>query len=244
MKRSSIIMVLTIILAGSFFLENPITAESETARTDKRMRMVDILKIGSPLSRPVLEALRTVPRHRFVPEEYRDWAYEIRPLPIGHKQTISAPDIVAIMTDYLQIDSADTVLEIGTGSGYQAAVLAEIVDHVYTIEIVEPLAERARHILDTLGYDNVTVRAGDGYVGWPEHAPFNAIIVTAAPPKIPQPLKDQLAEGGRMVIPVGTDYQELLLLEKIDGEIKQTPIVPVRFVPMTGDSIMPKQTED
>lgn len=191
---------------------------------------------GRDISDPrVLAAMRTVPRHELVPENVRRLAYADRPLPIGHRQTISQPFIVAFMTEQLHPELSDRVLEIGTGSGYQAAVLAELVDEVYTIEIVEPLAHRATADLARLGYENIHVRAGDGYLGWPEAAPFDAIIVTCAPEDIPTPLVEQLAEGGRMIIPVGPDggVQELVLLEKRDGKMKQRDILAVRFVPMT-----------
>lgn len=186
----------------------------------------------------VLAIMRKVPRHEFVPAEYRHQAYEDHPLPIGYGQTISAPHIVAFMTDQLKLKATDVVLEIGTGSGYQAAVLAELVKQVYTIEIVEPLAKRAAEDLKRLGYKNVTVKAGDGYKGWVEHAPFDAVIVTCAPDHIPQPLVDQLKEGGRMVIPVG-DFgaQELYLLAKKGGKVEKTAVLPVVFVPMTGEGV-------
>ncbi|UCD16544.1 MAG: protein-L-isoaspartate(D-aspartate) O-methyltransferase [Candidatus Zixiibacteriota bacterium] len=183
----------------------------------------------------VLTAMRRVPRHVFVPEKYRREAYRDGPLPIGHDQTISQPYIVAVMTELLRLDSSSKVLEIGTGSGYQAAILAEISDSVYTIEIIEALAVGADSLLDSLGYTAVQVRAGDGYRGWPEKAPFDAIIVTAAPPRIPEPLVDQLKIGGRMVVPVGDFSQDLILItKKEEGVIKQS-IFPVRFVPMTGE---------
>ncbi len=182
----------------------------------------------------VLAAMKKVPRHLFVPPEEAGEAYEDTPLPIGYEQTISQPYIVALMTELLALEPADKVLEIGTGSGYQSAVLAELVDRVYTIEIVKPLGERARELLGRLGYRNVEVRIGDGYKGWPEEAPFDAIIVTAAPETIPRPLVDQLAEGGRMVIPVGKFVQELVLLEKTGGKIRKRSVTSVRFVPMVG----------
>jgi protein-L-isoaspartate(D-aspartate) O-methyltransferase len=184
----------------------------------------------------VLEALGAVPRHEFVPEGQRRHAYEDRPLPIGHAQTISQPYVVAVMTEVLRVGADDKVLEIGTGSGYQAAVLAKLAREVYSIEIVEPLAERARSDLKRLGYDNVHVRAGDGYQGWPEHAPFDAIIVTAAPDHVPQPLVDQLAVGGRLVIPVGRFFQELILIEKDAEGVRRQKLMGVRFVPMTGEA--------
>lgn len=186
----------------------------------------------------VMQVMGRVARHRFVPPERAPSAYDNRPLPIGHGQTISQPLIVALMTDLLQVQPDMTVLEIGTGSGYQAAVLAELVRQVYSIEIVEPLANEAATRLKTLGYKNVTVRAGDGYQGWPAHAPFDRIIVTAAAPKVPPPLLAQLKSGGRMVIPVGEsfDVQQLVVIEKShDGTIRSRPALPVRFVPLTGD---------
>ena len=186
----------------------------------------------------VLTAMHTVPRHEFVPMEHRPSAYDDQPLPIGHHQTISQPFIVAFMTEQLKPQPADRVLEIGTGSGYQAAILSGLVKQVFTIEIVEPLAKRAEADLRRLGYTNVFVKAGDGYKGWPEHAPFDAIIVTCAPDQVPQPLIDQLRDGGRMVIPVGPDggVQELYLLEKRGGEVKKHSVLPVRFVPMTREA--------
>jgi protein-L-isoaspartate(D-aspartate) O-methyltransferase len=182
----------------------------------------------------VLDAMRAVPRHRLVPPRLADWAYTDRPLPIGQGQTISQPYIVAFMTAAIQPDSTDRVLEVGTGSGYQAAVLAEIVDSVYTVEIVPELARTARVRLDSLGYDNVVVREGDGYAGWPERAPFDAIVITAAPTDIPPPLLDQLAPGGRMVLPVGPvdAVQRLTLVTKNDdGSVTRERLMPVRFVP-------------
>jgi len=182
----------------------------------------------------VLRAMRTVPREKFVPKELRNSAYDDRPLPIGYGQTISQPFIVALMTEQLQLKPSQRVLEIGTGSGYQAAVLSALVAEVYTIEIVRPLAERSEAVLRELGYKNVQVKAGDGYKGWPEHAPFDAIIVTAAPDHVPRPLVEQLKEGGRMVIPVGKNSsQELYLLEKREGQVRQTAVIPVKFVPLT-----------
>jgi protein-L-isoaspartate(D-aspartate) O-methyltransferase len=186
----------------------------------------------------VLEAMGRVPRHELVPAALRGEAYGDYPLPIGYEQTISQPYIVAFMTEALMPRAGDRVLEVGTGSGYQAAVLAELVAEVYTIEIVEPLGLRASEDLARLGYRNVHVRIGDGYQGWPEHAPFDAIIVTCAPEAVPQPLVDQLREGGRMIIPVGEpgQGQELYLLEKRGGKVLRRAILPVRFVPMTGEA--------
>ena len=182
----------------------------------------------------VLDALRRVPRHRFVPISLRQEAYTDRPLPIGHRQTISQPYIVALMTELIRPEPNTRVLEIGTGSGYQAAVLGESTKEVYTIEIVPELARESAALLEELGYGNVHVRAGDGFDGWPEQAPFDAVVVTAAPARIPQPLLDQLAPGGRLVIPVGTDYQELVLVERTEDGFRRRSVTPVRFVPMTG----------
>ena len=209
-----------------------------------RARMV-AEQLASPergiTNRRVLKAMGEVPRHEFVPAELRSLAYSDRPLPIGHDQTISQPYIVAFMTEQLAPKPADRVLEIGTGSGYQAAVLARLVAEVYSIEIVTPLAERATADLARLGFRNVTVKAGDGYQGWKEHAPFDAVIVTCAPDHIPQPLVEQLKEGGRLIIPVGTlAEQRLYLLEKRDGKITERAVLPVRFVPMTGGGVKPK----
>ena len=186
----------------------------------------------------VLAALGRVPRHEFVPEEYRRYAYQNRPLPIGHGQTISQPYIVAIMTDLIEPDREDIVLELGTGSGYQAAVLAELVKKVYSIEIVPELAEVSPRVLARLGYENVQTRLGDGYDGWQAHAPFDAIVVTAAAGHVPPPLIDQLKLGGRMIIPVGSPFsvQHLMLVTKsAAGEIRSRQVLPVSFVPLTGD---------
>jgi len=194
---------------------------------------------GRPrLSEAVMTAMGRVPRHRFVPALQEVFAYENRPLPIGEGQTISQPFLVALMTDLLDPKPGDTVLEVGTGSGYQAAVLAELVAKVYTIEIVEPLGRRAMQLLEQLGYRNVEARIGDGYNGWPEAAPFDSIVVTAAPAEVPKPLIDQLKPGGRMVIPAGGshDRQDLLLVEKQpDGTATTKRTLPVRFVPLTRD---------
>jgi protein-L-isoaspartate(D-aspartate) O-methyltransferase len=184
----------------------------------------------------LLAALRKVPRHLFVPPEEQDEAYNDYPLAIGHAQSISQPYVVAYMTEALELKPRDRVLEIGTGSGYQAAILAELVAEVYSIEIVEPLAKQAEARLRRLGYSNVQVRAGDGYRGWPEAAPFDAIIVTAAPGHVPQPLVDQLREGGRMVLPLGQWDQELVRLRRTREGIRREYLLPVRFVPMTGEA--------
>lgn len=191
---------------------------------------------GQRIGRPVLEAMRQVPRHLFVPEALRARAYEDRALPIGNQQTISQPYIVALMTDLLATGPDQIVLEVGTGSGYQAAVLSRLVRHVYSLEIIAPLAAEAAGRLSGLGYRNVTVRHGDGYMGWPEAGPFDAIMVTAGADHIPQPLVDQLKPGGRLVIPVGSSAanQQLVLLQKDrQGRIRTQQILPVAFVPFT-----------
>lgn len=187
----------------------------------------------------VLEAMRKVPRHLLVPEKIRSYAYEDRPLPIGEGQTISQPYIVAYMTELIDPKPNMRVLEIGTGSGYQAAVLAEIVKEVYTIEIMEGLGKRAQRDLKSMGYKNIHVRIGDGYKGWPEESPFDAIIVTAAPEEIPQPLLDQLAEGGRLIIPVGQEgkVQKMVMARKVKGKIKTSYLSNVMFVPFLRDTL-------
>ena len=187
------------------------------------------------LDEKVMQAMAMAPRHEFVPHSLREFAYLNNPLPIGEGQTISQPYIVALMTHLMNVDEDAVVLEVGTGSGYQAAILSRLVNHVYTIEIIEMLGKRAENTLAHLGYDNVTVKIGDGYAGWKEHAPFDAIIVTAAPEEVPQPLIEQLKTGARMVIPVGPQhgYQSLQVLEKQEtGEVKITDILPVGFVPL------------
>jgi len=189
----------------------------------------------------VLAVMAKVPREEFVPPESRAVTYEDGPLPIGHGQTISQPYIVAFMTEQLRPKASDRVLEIGTGSGYQAAILAGLVKDVYTIEIIEALAKDAEATLQRLGYKNVHVKVGDGYRGWPEYAPFDAITVTCAPDHVPQPLIDQLKEGGRMIIPVGGfGNQELYFLEKKNGQLQRRAVLPVRFVPMAGEAVKRK----
>ena len=203
----------------------------------QRLQMVQLQLAARDITdTKVLDAMAKVPRHQFVPTQYRNESYYDGPLSIGLGQTISQPYIVALMTQLAHIDSTSKVLEIGTGSGYQAAVLASLVDHVYTIEIVEPLCCRAESTLTQLGYGNVSVKCGDGYRGWPEAAPFDAIVVTAAPDHIPQPLIDQLKVGGRMVIPVGDHNQDLLLITKTEKGSTTRAVIPVRFVPMTGEA--------
>jgi len=191
------------------------------------------------LSDQVIQVMRKVPRHEFVPAQYQAQAYQNRPLPIGNNQTISQPFIVALMTELAAVNEDSVVLEIGTGSGYQAAVLAELAQHVYTIEIIEVLGRTAESVLQRLGYNNVTVRIGDGYLGWAEAAPFDVILVTAAPEQVPQPLLDQLKVGGRMIIPVGMQgqTQSLRVIEKsANGEISERDVLPVGFVPLTRDN--------
>ncbi|MCD6094271.1 MAG: protein-L-isoaspartate(D-aspartate) O-methyltransferase [Candidatus Omnitrophica bacterium] len=183
----------------------------------------------------VLNAMRKIKRHLFVPQEYRHLAYIDSPLPIGEGQTISQPYIVALMSELLSLSGKERVLEIGTGSGYQAAILAELAAEVYTIEILPSLAQKAEKLLRSLGYENIKVKCGDGYLGWEEYAPFDAIIVTCAPEQIPPALIEQLKEGGKMVIPLGERYQELKLIKKKDGKIEIESIIPVRFVPMQRD---------
>jgi len=190
----------------------------------------------------VLVAMRSVPRHRFVPSDYREASYNDSPLPIGEGQTISQPYIVALMSELLEVGPGDKVLEIGTGSGYQAAVLAAMGVEVFSVEIRQGLCERAEAVLAELGYDGVHVRCGDGYGGWPEEAPFAGVIVTAAPDRIPQPLIDQMAVGARMVIPLGDFYQQLMVIRKTDDGVEERSVIPVRFVPMTGE--IERQGED
>ena len=230
-------------VAGSRLGAQP-AADPHAARRAAMVEVIreDVVATSSYLGRSaldarVLDAMGTVPRHRFVPAELVEHAYENRPLAIGHGQTISQPYIVAIMTDLLDLEPGDRALEVGTGSGYQAAVLAELVDSVYTMEIVPPLAERSAALLTELGYENVTTRLADGYHGWPEAAPFDAIVVTAAATHVPPPLVEQLAAPGRMILPVGSRFmvQQLVLVTKsADGEITLDQLLPVRFVPLTG----------
>lgn len=187
----------------------------------------------------VLAAMRKVPRHKFVPEKYRDAAYDDRPLPIGEGQTISQPYMVGLMTELLEPKKSDVMLEIGTGSGYQAAILGELCKEVYTIEIIDALTRRAIKTLKNLGYKNVHAKTGDGWLGWPEHAAYDGIVVTCAAPKVPPPLVEQLKEGGRLVIPVSTEafgpWQELMRYRKVKGKLQEERIIPCAFVPMTGD---------
>jgi len=237
--------ILTACRAGTIDGEGVVSAELPTSAPEdewarKRHQLVDRYIAGRDITdERVLDAMRTVPRHEHVPRLLRSKAYEDHPLPIGHDQTISQPYIVALMTQLLAVGPEDTVLEIGTGSGYQAAVLGKVAKEVHTIEIVQPLCEASRALLVEQGYDNVSVHCGDGYQGWPDAAPFAGIIVTAAPDHIPQPLVDQLAPGGNMVIPVGPAgwSQELKVLTKgEDGAVTERTVAPVAFVPMTGEA--------
>jgi protein-L-isoaspartate(D-aspartate) O-methyltransferase len=239
------VLLMSVLLAGWLGGAPPAARDNDYAQ--QRQRLVETVEahvretsdyLGrARLDARVMKAIGTVPRHEFVPAHLRDRAYENRPLPIGHSQTISQPYIVAIMTDLLELTPQHRVLEIGTGSGYQAAILAALIEQVYSIEIIEPLGEAARERLARLGFDKVQVRIGDGYYGWEEHAPFDAIVVTAAASHVPPPLIKQLKPGGRMIIPVGSHFmtQQLLLVTKsINGEVRTQQILPVAFVPLTG----------
>jgi protein-L-isoaspartate(D-aspartate) O-methyltransferase len=210
--------------------------------SDARERMVrEQIESRGVRDARVLAAMRKVERHRFVPEALQHWAYADQPLPIGHGQTISQPYIVAFMTESLELKPSDRVLEIGTGSGYQAAILAELCREVYSIEIVEPLSKEASERLEKQAYKNLKLRVGNGYRGWPEAAPFDAIMVTAAPPSIPQALLDQLAVGGRLLVPVGRLFQELVRVRRTPKGMVQEDLLPVRFVPMVGEDEAVKQ---
>ncbi len=212
-------------------------AFAEDAQTKSREGMVKNQLMAGGISNPqVLQVMSEVPRHEFVPVAVRPFAYVNGPLPIGHGQTISQPFIVAYMTQALELTKNDIVLEIGTGSGYQAAILGKLCKEVYTIEIVPELAQSSQQVLSRLGFSNVHVKEGDGYLGWPEKAPFDAVIVTCAPDHVPEPLVNQLREGGRLIIPIGEHgtIQQLVLLRKRDGKILKENKLDVRFVPMTG----------
>jgi protein-L-isoaspartate(D-aspartate) O-methyltransferase len=211
-------------------------SEEEIFKEQREAMVVTQIQSRGVKDTLVLKAMRKVPRHRFVLESLLDVAYTDGPLPIGEGQTISQPYIVALMTELLDLKGGEKVLEIGTGSGYQAAILAEIASEVYTIEIIKTLADRAESTLKSMSYENITVRCGDGYQGWEEHAPFDGIIVTAAPDHIPQPLVDQLKVDARLVIPVGDLFQELIVVTKTEKGVEKRGVIPVRFVPMTGEA--------
>lgn len=232
------VLACLIAAAGGFAADRMTEARlAMTREIEDEVRLTSLALGKEALDPRVLKAMAAVPRHRLVPDDLQDVAYENRPLPIGHGQTISQPYVVAVMTDLLNIEPGQRVLEIGTGSGYQAAILAELGARVYTIEIIEALGERARHDLKSLGYESIEVRIGDGYYGWESEAPFDAIVVTAAASHVPPPLIGQLKPGGRMVIPVGSRFmvQQLVLVEKdAAGEVTTRQILPVRFVPLTG----------
>jgi protein-L-isoaspartate(D-aspartate) O-methyltransferase len=221
---------------------DPASTSSESARVNERESMVMTQIASRGINNPdVLAVLKKLPRHEFVPQSIKDHAYEDGAMPIGNGQTISQPYIVALMTEALQLTKDCRVLEIGTGCGYQSAVLAALCRQVYSIEIVANLAEETRHRLARLGISNVEIRTGDGYRGWPEEAPFDRIIVTAAPAHIPEHLFDQLVEGGRMIIPVGEGTQDLMLFKLDDGKMEAHRLIPVRFVPMTGEAMKPSR---
>ena len=223
---------------AALLLSSPLACQQlkEKSWKEQRARLVQSLKRKGITDKAVLEAMMTVPRHQFVPELQRLHSYADHPLPIGHGQTISQPFIVAYMCQALRLSSSEKVLEIGTGSGYHAAVLSLLCDKVYTIEIIPALGRSAKKLLSGLGYENIEIKIGDGYQGWEKHAPFDAIILTAAPPQIPQPLIDQLDLGGRLLAPVGVGWQELVLIEKSEQGLKETSLLPVAFVPMTGEA--------
>jgi protein-L-isoaspartate(D-aspartate) O-methyltransferase len=238
MRRVSQYLVVALLATSG--CHQKVTSTSEFA-TERQKMVQEQLKPRGIHDERVLAAMAKVPREAFVPDNMRAQSYADSALPIGHDQTISQPFIVAYMTEQLRLQPTDRVLEIGTGSGYQAAVLAELAKDVYTIEIIEPLAKEASARLAQLGYSNAHVKIGDGYQGWPEVAPFDAIIVTCAPDKVPQPLTQQLKEGGRMIIPVGSGLdQQLFLLEKKEGQMAQRAILPVRFVQMAGEAATKK----
>ncbi|NIM02798.1 protein-L-isoaspartate(D-aspartate) O-methyltransferase [bacterium] len=238
-KKVVLFLIVSCLMVLNSCRKKGLRVDYEDLEKRRKAMVVEQIEQRGIKDKRVLEIMENVPRHEFVPAEYRAFAYEDSPLPIGEGQTISQPYIVALMTECLNLEGDEKVLEVGTGSGYQAAILSELAEEVYTIEILEPLAERAEELLKNLDYVNVKVKCGDGYLGWEEYAPFDGIMVTCAPDHIPQPLIDQLAEGGRMVIPVGEVRfpQVLKLLEKKEGKTTVRNVVPVRFVPMTGDEV-------
>lgn len=237
MKKAHILLLGVLIIISCSFADQENQMTEEDRYKSERLEMVSKQIEGRGIKNEnVLAAMRKVKRHLFVPEERRGFAYGDYPIPIGHQQTISQPYIVAVMTDLIEPEEDFTVLEIGTGSGYQAAILAEIVKEVYSIEIVEPLSKNSKALLKDLGYKNVHLKCGDGFYGWPDKAPFDAIIVTAAPPTTPKPLIDQLKIGGRLVIPVGKTWQELVVITRTKTGSNRDRVFSVRFVPMTGEA--------
>lgn len=245
MKKSLILLSCLCLLLfscqSSVNIENSVDAQTQNTKSpwdeykrERREMVEQQIRARGVTNSSVLKAMEKVPRHKFVPEEYTKLAYRDSPLPIGLSQTISQPFIVAYMTEAAEISKNDKVLEIGTGSGYQAAILGEIAKEVHTIEIIPELAERSSRILSELGYKNIFVKAGNGYLGLPEQAPFDAIIVTAAPDEIPQALVEQLAVGGKMIIPVGDKNQEMTVIKKTKNGVTEKRTMQVRFVPMTG----------
>ena len=238
-RRTVLLLVSLLVFLSSCarfsITEELVKEENAQDYAAQRRNLVQELRSEGITSEAVLDAMLKVLRHEFVPSSQRHLAYENRPLSIGHGQTISQPFIVGYMTEAASIAPGEKVLEIGTGSGYQAAVLAELAKDVYTIEIIPELADGARKVLSKLGYKNVHVKTGNGYAGWPEHAPFDAIVVTAAPDHIPQALVDQLAVKGKMVIPVGTTFQEMVIVTRDESGVIERRTIPVRFVPMVNN---------
>jgi len=228
----TLLVLLVLLVAAS---PMPVCSQDSSYAPQRRMMIEEQIVSRGVTDAGVVRAMEEVPRHVFVPDRLRDRSYIDGPLAIGSGQTISQPYIVALMTSLLELDGSEKILEIGTGSGYQAAVLSRLVREVYTIEIREELGEKAVHTLSDLGYDNIHVRIGDGYQGWPEEAPFDGIMVTAAPGDIPEPLIAQLKEGAKLVIPVGDFFQDLLVLTKTADGVERREIIPVRFVPMIGE---------
>jgi protein-L-isoaspartate(D-aspartate) O-methyltransferase len=238
------VLTLTLTLLPFLLLTASSTSEDDNnIDVEKRWDMIEKQIISRGIQDPrLIQAMIKIPRHKFVPADLREYAYGDNPIPIGMDQTISQPYIVALMTELLKLKEGEKVLEVGTGSGYQTAILAEMGCEVFTIEIVESLVEKAKQVLESLGYKKIHYKSGDGYSGWPEHAPFDAIIVTAAPDHIPQPLIEQLKVNGRMVIPVGDLYQELILIKKREKRVEMKTVTPVRFVPMTGEAQKPQNS--
>jgi len=235
MNRSLKILLTVLIIISTTYADEKSTTE-DTLTSFRRNMVEQQIKARGISDSNLLEAMIKVKRHLFVPLRYKYLAYNDYPIPIDKDQTISQPYIVAIMTELAQINRSDKVLEVGTGSGYQAAILGELADSVFSIEIISELAEKAEKLLNEIGYDNIFIKCDDGFNGWEEHAPYDAIIVTCAPPDIPQMLFEQLKKNGRMIIPVGTYWQELMLITKNKGKVIKKEIIPVRFVPMTGEA--------